>query len=61
MNAKFARFIRGRCHDAAFARPTDGDRFAPQFRIIALFNRRIKSVHVDMDHLSAGIGRDNVV
>lgn len=34
----------------------DGNRLAPQLRVIALFHRRIEGVHVDMDDLAHGHG-----
>ncbi len=50
MDTKFASFVGRRRDDPAlpWASPDD-DRVAPQVRIVALFNRRVKRIHVDME------------
>ena len=51
-HAELARLVaRGR-YDAPFARSADRDRLAAQFRIVALFDRRIECIHVDVDDLA---------
>jgi len=49
MHSERARFVTCRRDDAAFARSADRHRFAAQLGIIALFDRRVERVHVDMD------------
>src|SRR5439155_7118297 len=50
-NAELARFVAGRAHDAPLrGRTADDDRPATQRRIIALFDRGIESVHVEMEN-----------
>ncbi len=61
MHTELSRFIGGCRHDTAFARAADRHRLAAQFRIVALFDRRVKGIHIDMDDLAAGLGRDSVV
>jgi hypothetical protein len=59
VDAELARFVtRGR-HNAARLRSTDRHRHPAQFRIVALFDRCVEGVHVDMDDLAqyAGLGR----
>ena len=52
-DAVFARLVaRRRDHAAHLA--ADRDRLAPQLRIVALLDRRIEGVHVDMDDLALG-------
>jgi hypothetical protein len=44
--------------------PADGDWLPPEGRIVALFDRRIEGVHVDMDDLSeraVGIGHGGFI
>lgn len=41
-------------HDAARGRAADGDRLAPQLRIVALLDRCEKRIHIDMNDLAAG-------
>jgi hypothetical protein len=42
-----------RCgHDASFGTVANRDRAAPKVRVVALFNRRIERVHVDVDDLA---------
>ena len=52
MDAKAARLIAGRSHDTTLARAPDGDWFAPQFGIIALLDRRVERVHVNVNNLT---------
>jgi hypothetical protein len=58
MNAKFPRLIARCRHHAALTRTADRDRLAAQIRIIALLDRRIEGIHIDMDDLarSRGVG-----
>ena len=59
-DAERARLVaRGGHHSAMPA--TDSDRLPLQLRIIALFDRRVEGVHVDMDDLAdrlVGVGHD---
>ena len=60
MHAELPRFVAcGRNH-AAFARSADRDRFPAQLRIVTLFDRCVKRVHVDMDDFArpARLGRE---
>ena len=52
MDSESPRFVAGRCDHAAFARSSNRDRLPAQLRIVALFNRRVERVHVDMDALA---------
>ncbi|MBB2671484.1 UNVERIFIED_ORG: hypothetical protein GGE44_001035 [Rhizobium esperanzae] len=52
VDAEFAGLIARRRNHPTRRRSPDGDRFAAQFRVIALLDRRIKRVHVDMDDLA---------
>jgi hypothetical protein len=59
MHAKCARFVaRGR-DDAAGQGSADPDRLSAQLRIVALFDRRVERIHVDMDDFArpARLGR----
>ena len=56
MDAKPASLVARRGHHPALARATDGHRFAAQFRIVALLDRRVECIHVDMDNLSQALG-----
>jgi hypothetical protein len=57
MHAELARFVaRGR-DDAAFPRSADRDRLPTQLRIVALFDRCVERIHVDMDDLARSCGR----
>ena len=56
-DAEAARFIRGGADDGAVAAPRDDDRLAAQLRIVALLDRGVKSVHVDVDDLANRHGR----
>ncbi len=47
-HAKSSCFIRSGADDRPVAAPSDNDGFASQLRIIPLFHRRIKRVHVDV-------------
>jgi hypothetical protein len=49
MHAELPRFVACGRDDAAFARSADRDRLAAQLRIIALFDRCIERIHIDMD------------
>ncbi len=51
-HAECARFIARRRDHAARAAAADGDREPAQLGIVALLDRRIESVHVDMDDLA---------
>jgi len=52
MDPEAARLIARRSHDATLLRATNGHRLTPQLGIIALLDRRIERIHVDMDDLS---------
>ena len=52
MHAELAHLVAGGRDGAAFARSADRDRFAAQFRVVALFDRRVERIHVDMDDLA---------
>ena len=56
-HAELARFVaRGR-DDAAFPRSADRDRLPTQRRIVALFDRCVERIHVDMDDLARSCRR----
>ena len=48
-HAEFSRFIARSRHDAALALAADRDWLAAQFGAIALLDRGVEGVHVDMD------------
>ena len=51
VNAIFSRdVVGGRNDTSTFVRTADHDRLADKFRAIALFNRRVKRIHVDMQN-----------
>lgn len=53
MNAKPARFVGAGGHHASGSRiTTDDHRFAAQMPVIALLDRGIESVHINMDDLA---------
>src|ERR1700730_13758486 len=52
-HTELARLIACRRDDAALPRSTHGDRLAAQFRVVALFDRRVERIHVDVDDLPA--------
>ena len=52
MDPEATRFVAGGGHHATFAGSADGDRLAPQLRIVALLDRGIEGVHVDVDDLA---------
>jgi hypothetical protein len=56
-DAELPRFIACGRHDATFAGASDGDRFAAQIRVVALFDGRVKRIHVDMNDLSLPCGQ----
>jgi hypothetical protein len=49
MNPERAGLVTCRRDDAAFARSANRDRPAAQLGIIALFDRRVERIHIDMD------------
>jgi hypothetical protein len=51
-DAELPRFIACGRHDASLAGASDGDRFAAQIWVVALFDGRVKRIHVDMNDLS---------
>ncbi len=53
-NAEFARLVTCGSDNPAFAAASDSDRAATQVRVIALFNGRVESVHVDVDDTAQG-------
>ena len=55
MHAEPARLVAcGRDDAAAIGPAADGDRLAAQRRIVALFNRRVERVHVDVEDAAHG-------
>src|SRR5258708_147522 len=50
-NTALVRLIAGNCYNTTFPRPADSDRLPPKGRIVALLNRRIERVHVNVDDL----------
>ena len=57
MNPELPRFIACRRDDAAFARSANRDWLAAQLGLIALFDRRVERVHIDMDDFTAAARR----
>src|SRR5207249_7651488 len=55
-DSKLSCFIGSGADNGATTPPSDDDRLAAQLRIGALFDRRIKGVHVDMNDLANGQG-----
>src|SRR5439155_436631 len=55
-DSKLSCFIGSGADNGATTPPSDDDRLAAQLRIVALFDRRIKGVHVDMNDLANGQG-----
>src|SRR5579875_2939854 len=51
-DAELARFIAGGGDHPALPRSADRDRLAAQLRIVALFDRGVEGIHVDMDDLA---------
>jgi hypothetical protein len=51
-NAEGARLVARRGDYAPFGAVADSDRTAPKLGIVALFDRRIEGVHVDMNDLA---------
>ena len=51
MDPEAARLIARRSHDPTLPRATNGHRLTPQLGIIALLDRRIERIHVDMNDL----------
>jgi hypothetical protein len=51
MDPEAARFIARRSHDPTLPRATNGHRLTPQLGIVALLDRRIERIHVDMNDL----------
>src|SRR5215211_4315802 len=56
MDAKAARLIACRSHDTTLARAPDSNWLAPQFGIIALLDRRVERVHVNVNDLAWSVG-----
>jgi hypothetical protein len=59
-DAVLSGFVARRRHDAPLAGPAHGDRLAAKIRIVPLFDRRVKGIHVDVDDLRwrpEGVGR----
>jgi hypothetical protein len=42
ISGSFSGFVARRRHDAALARPADGDRLAAEIRIVPLLDRRVE-------------------
>src|SRR5438876_4218311 len=55
-DSKLSGFVGSGADNGATTPPSDDDRLAAQLRIVALFDRRIKGVHVDMNDLANGQG-----
>ena len=55
LTPNFLCFITGCSHNTPLTAPSYCNRFASQFRIVKLFNRCKKSIHVDMNNLSQNI------
>ncbi len=53
MHAEPACFVTCRRDHTAFARSADRNRLAPQLRIVTLFDRCVKRIHIDMDDFTA--------
>src|SRR5438876_3221938 len=51
-DSKLSCFVGSGADNGATTPPSDDDRLAAQLRIVALFDRRIKGVHVDMNDLA---------
>ena len=51
-NSERACLVRGRAHYRARTAPGDDDGFAAQRRIVALLDRSVKRIHVDVDDLA---------
>ena len=49
MHAELARFVTCGRNNTAFPRSADCNRFPAQLRIVALFDRCVECIHVDMD------------
>src|SRR5258708_10211925 len=52
MDAETPGLVRSCADDRAVASPSDNHRLATQLRIVALLDRSVKGVHVDMDDFS---------
>src|SRR5258708_4336227 len=52
VDAELARLIRGSADDAPLTRPADDDGLPAQRRVVALLDRRVECVHVDVDDLA---------
>jgi endonuclease III len=50
--SKLPYFIRSGADNRAATTPSDNDRLAPQLRIVPLFDRRVKRIHIDMNDLA---------
>jgi hypothetical protein len=49
MHTELARFVARSGDDTALARAADGNRLAAQLRVVALFDRCVERIHIDMD------------
>src|SRR5438067_78709 len=49
MHAELSRLVRRRADDATLARPADDHRLTTDLRPVALFDRRVECVHIDMN------------
>src|ERR1700674_2600979 len=49
---EFARLVACRCDDATLAGATDCNGLATQFGVVALLDRGVERIHVDMDDLA---------
>lgn len=53
-HAKFAGFVTGGGYNATFLAMAYGNRSPFKGRVVALFDRRIKCIHVDVDNAAYG-------
>jgi hypothetical protein len=54
--------LHARCrHNSAFRRASDGDGLAAQVRIVALFDRRVEGININMDDLAIALLRIGLV
>jgi hypothetical protein len=55
-DTELSRLVARGGHDTAFAGTAHGDGLAAQFRIVTLFDGRVKRVHVDVNDLAVPCG-----
>jgi hypothetical protein len=61
MNAEAPGLVRSSADHRAVAQPSNDHRLAAQLRIIALLDRSVKRVHVDMDDFSHDLTPTNTI